>query len=183
MSDSKDDRRVRRTKRAVREALLRLMQYKHVAEVTTTELCKEADVNRNTFYAHYSAPEDVLTEIEEEFLEELLTMFRETYETGGVTFAMCKAIDNDRDRWRSIWHGDPSLIERAIDMCCEQALAEWRAESITSEVEGTLFLQFITRGASGVVGSWVDEGCRVPPEEMSALIDRFVLEGQRAITE
>lgn len=182
MSDSKEDRRVRRTKKAVREALLRLMQDKQVAEITTTELCKEADVNRNTFYAHYSAPEEVLTEIEEEFLEELSLMFRETYETGGVTLAMCKAIDVDHDRWRSIWHGDPSLIERAIDMCCEQALVEWEAESLAREGEGALFLQFITRGASGVVGSWVDEGCRIPPEELSTLIDRFVFEGQRAIT-
>lgn len=183
MSDNRDDRRVRRTKKAVREALLRLMQDKQVAEVTTTELCKEADVNRNTFYAHYSAPEDVLAEVEEEFLEELSIMFRETYGIGGVTFAMCKAIDGNRDRWRSIWHGDPSLIERAIDMCCEQALFEWRSEDIVSEGEGALFLQFITRGASGVVGNWVNDGCRIPPEELSALIDRFVFEGQRAIIE
>lgn len=182
MNDSGDDRRVRRTKKAIREALLRLMQDKHVAQVTTTELCMEADVNRSTFYAHYSAPEDVLAEIEEEFLQELSDMFRETYEDGGVTLAMCKAIDRDRDRWRSIWHGDPNLIERAIDMCCEQALTEWRAENIGSEEKGALFLQFITRGASGVVGSWVDEGCRVPPEELSSLIEQFVFEGQRAVT-
>ena len=182
MSDSRDDRRVRRTKKAVREALLRLMQDKQVAEVTTTELCREADVNRNTFYAHYSTPEEVLLEIEDEFLEELSVMFRESYGTDGVTFAMCKAIDKDRDRWRSIWHGDPGLIERAINMCCERALAEWKAEDIAIEGEGALFLQFITRGASGVVGNWVDEGCRIPPEELSTLIDRFVFEGQRAIT-
>lgn len=182
MSDSKEDRRVRRTKKAVRDALLRLMQDKQVAEITTTELCKEADVNRNTFYAHYSAPEEVLSEIEDEFLEELSDMFQKTYGAGSVTLTMCKAIDKNRDRWRSIWHGDPSLIERAIDMCCEKALAEWKAESIASEVEGALFLQFITRGASGVVGSWVDDGCRLPPNEMSTLIDRFVFEGQRSIT-
>ena len=44
-----EDKRVRRTKRAIREALLRPLEDKPVARVTTTELCREAGVNRNPF--------------------------------------------------------------------------------------------------------------------------------------
>ena len=36
MAKNKEDKRVRRTKRAIREALLRLIQDKPVARVTTT---------------------------------------------------------------------------------------------------------------------------------------------------
>lgn len=181
-----EDKRIRRTKKAIREALLRLMQTKPVARVTAAELCREADINRNTFYAHYSTPEDVLAEIEDEFLTDLVDMLESTYAEGGVTLAMCKEIDNNRERWRSMWHGHPELLSRALDVCCERTLAHWDDENLAGAdeeklLEEALFLQFVTRGASGVVGTWLDDGCRIPPEQLSALIDRFVLEGQRGV--
>ncbi len=176
-----EDKRVRRTKKAIREALLRLMQDKAVAQVTTTELCREADINRNTFYAHYSTPEDVFAEIEKELLAELTAMVENGYDEGKVTLEMCRAIDADRERWHAVWHGNPRLLERAIDLCCERTLAFWDAEGQTDVEEGALFLRFITRGASGVVGGWLDDGCRMTPEQMSALIERFVFQGQRAL--
>ena len=177
-----DDKRVRRTKKAIREALLKLIQDKPISRVSTSELCREADINRNTFYAHYSTPEDVLSEIEDEFLGDLSTLLEDTYEAGEVTLAMCRAIDSKREHWHAIWKGDPHLIERAIDMCCEMALSRWGMDGSVNMGDGALFLRFITRGASGVVGGWLEDGCRMPPEQMSALIDRFVRDGQRTIS-
>lgn len=182
MVANREDKRVRRTKRVVRDALLRLIQDKPVSQVTTTELCREADINRNTFYAHYATPEDVLAEIEEELLAELAAMLEDGYDEGMVTVSMCRAIDESRERWHAIWHGNPRLLERALDMCCERTLAHWDEEGLADGVEGALFMRFITRGASGVVGSWLDDGCRMSPEDLSALIDRFVARGQQAIT-
>ena len=179
---NKDDKRVKRTKKAIRDALMRLMQDKSLAHVTTTELCREADVNRNTFYAHYASPEDVLAEVEEEVLAEVSEMLENNYEEGGVTLAMCKAIDENRDRWRAVWQGNPRLLEHALDLCCDKTLEHWNAEGVRNMERGILFLQFITRGASGVVGNWLDDGCRMPPEEMSALIESFVFNGQKALT-
>jgi hypothetical protein len=95
---------------------------------------------------------------------------------------MCRGIDEGRERWRALWQGDPRLIERAIDRCCEFALERWVTEGLDDADDGELFLRFITRGASGVVESWLEGGCRMPPEQLSALIDRFVLEGRRALT-
>ena len=48
MSEKKIDRRVRYTKMVLRESLLELMKTKPVVKITTTELCKHADINRNT---------------------------------------------------------------------------------------------------------------------------------------
>ena len=182
MVANNDDKRVLRTKKALHEALLRLIQEKPVSRVTTTELCREADINRNTFYAHYSTPEDVLREVEDAFLDELSDMLESTYDEGEVTLAMCREIDARRERWSAIWRGDPRLIEHAIDRCSELTLARWRTDGLDDAGDGALFLRFITHGASGVVGSWLEDGCRMPPEKMSALINRFVLEGQHSLS-
>lgn len=57
------DLRVQQTEQMIRMALVHLMETKPVEKITVTELCKKANINRNTFYAHYYRPADVLEQI------------------------------------------------------------------------------------------------------------------------
>ena len=71
MLDKKTDKRILHTKFFLKNALLDLMKTKPIEKITTTELCAAADINRNTFYSHYSTPEEVLEEIVNEELGEV----------------------------------------------------------------------------------------------------------------
>jgi AcrR family transcriptional regulator len=72
ISDSKiphkSDRRINKTKKEIRHALIRLMQVKDISHISITELAEEADINRKTFYKYYSLIEDVLSEIDDVLL-------------------------------------------------------------------------------------------------------------------
>ncbi len=68
-----EDRRVKKTKNAIKEAFQSLLQEKKYSEITVRELTEKADITRKTFYLHYGALEDVLRE----FLEELMHDARE----------------------------------------------------------------------------------------------------------
>ena len=50
----KTDRRVSKTKSQVRKGLAHLMMEKSIGEITVKELVDEVDINRSTFYLHYS---------------------------------------------------------------------------------------------------------------------------------
>ena len=54
------DRRIKRTKAAVFNAMLDLMVEKDAGKITVLELCKRADINKSTFYLHYKSMEDCL---------------------------------------------------------------------------------------------------------------------------
>lgn len=54
------DRRVKRTKAAVFNAVLDLMVEKETNKITVFELCKRADINKSTFYLHYKSMDDCL---------------------------------------------------------------------------------------------------------------------------
>lgn len=155
------------------------MEWTLLAHLDVPVAPRAATLLYNDYY--YSAPEDVLAEVDEELLAEMTEMIESGYHEGKVMLEMCRTIDANRERWLAVWHGNARLLERAIDLCCEQTLDRWGTEGLTNEDEGELFLQFITHGASGVVGCWLDGGCRIPPEELSSLIERFVAEGQQAI--
>lgn len=54
------DRRQKKTKLAIENALLDLMQNKPLNAITVSELSERADINRKTFYNHYDSIEQVL---------------------------------------------------------------------------------------------------------------------------
>ena len=61
-----EDKRIRRTKKLLRQALTRLMQQKDFQSITVTDVVREADINRGTFYAHYRDVYDLREKIEAE---------------------------------------------------------------------------------------------------------------------
>ena len=64
MPRTKIDRRIVKTKRAINVALLQLLDTKEPEEITITELTTCADINRKTFYLHYTCIKDVAAELQ-----------------------------------------------------------------------------------------------------------------------
>ena len=60
----KEDRRVRRTKKMLTQALTQLMQEKQIKEITVKELTDLADMNRGTFYLYYRDVYDMLEKLD-----------------------------------------------------------------------------------------------------------------------
>ncbi|WP_211460631.1 TetR/AcrR family transcriptional regulator [Collimonas silvisoli] len=56
------DRRIAKTRRALRDALLTLMAEHGWDELNVQDLCDMANVGRSTFYLHYQSKEDLLSE-------------------------------------------------------------------------------------------------------------------------
>lgn len=48
-----EDRRVRKTKKAIQDVFCEMIKEKKLNEITVKELCARADINKSTFYLHY----------------------------------------------------------------------------------------------------------------------------------
>lgn len=59
------------TESSIRSALLNLLARKSLADITVSELAREAHVSRSTFYEHFGNPVDVYDSIVEEFAHDL----------------------------------------------------------------------------------------------------------------
>ena len=69
----KNDRRIRKSKEALKYALLELMNDKPVISITVKELVNVADLNRSTFYNYYSDVPQMLESLEDELYREILS--------------------------------------------------------------------------------------------------------------
>ncbi|MGA2521581.1 MAG: helix-turn-helix domain-containing protein, partial [Acidimicrobiales bacterium] len=65
------DRRVRRTRRALRDAFVALVLERGYDRLTVEDITERADVARPTFYAHYAHKEDLLTSVFTELIADL----------------------------------------------------------------------------------------------------------------
>lgn len=50
----KEDRRIAKTKKLLKEAIIELMGKNYIDHITVSTLCEYADISRNTFYYHYA---------------------------------------------------------------------------------------------------------------------------------
>ncbi len=59
----KTDRRIERTRTALRNALLALVRREEWAEINVREICREANIARSSFYLHYDNKTDLLDSV------------------------------------------------------------------------------------------------------------------------
>ncbi|WP_313894497.1 TetR/AcrR family transcriptional regulator [Psychrobacillus sp.] len=73
------DLRVVKTKKAIYQALTHLLKDKLLPNIRVSELCREANINRGTFYFHYEEVGDVFKEFFEEVILDLEESYKEPY--------------------------------------------------------------------------------------------------------
>ena len=60
------DKRMLRTREAIRCALLSLLNQKDASQINVSELTEKAQISRKTFYLHYASVDEALQELENE---------------------------------------------------------------------------------------------------------------------
>lgn len=124
----KADRRILKTKKAIYEALVELMQKKKLNSITVTELAAQADINRKTFYTYYSTVNDVLDEGINELitsLKDLLCAMSEDYNmfSPQTLFAFLNTIMSDADIARDLFASDNgSLLFNRLQKALQETL-------------------------------------------------------------
>ncbi|MBT1169624.1 TetR-like C-terminal domain-containing protein [Bifidobacterium sp. SO4] len=74
MAQKAEYRNAKRSRRAIRSAFIDLLRTHDIDTITVTAIVKLADINRSTFYAHYSDVHGVIEEIEDETIAKLMTV-------------------------------------------------------------------------------------------------------------
>ena len=77
MNNGADDRRVRKTKKALRQGLVSLLEKKKLKDITVRELTDTVDLHRGTFYVHYRDIYELYEKMWQEAIQEIPDIFRQ----------------------------------------------------------------------------------------------------------
>lgn len=76
-----DDRRVRKTKRTLREGLAEILMVKDLRNITVRELTDKVDIHRATFYARYQDIYDLFDQMEDAVVDEISNVLTSNHST------------------------------------------------------------------------------------------------------
>jgi AcrR family transcriptional regulator len=180
------DRRVRRTRRILGDALLELIVEQGYEQTTVQDVLDRADVGRSTFYAHFRDKDALLMAGFDEMAEQLRTdlaamapgippepgqpvqaLFLHAYRNQPVYTALCGR------------RGGPAFRRRLHDL-----VAGLLREHLTPHLAAAradlpvdVVVEFATGAALGLLVWWVDSGYREHPQRMAHLYQRLAAPG------
>lgn len=170
-----NDRRIRKTKKALREALAKLLSEKELHNITVQELADTADIHRGTFYAHYQDVYDLFNQIEDSVIEELTTLMAsdEDYTCEGLYTALVAYIYDNSHLCKAFFEKGNYSFQSRIGHWLETAYIKgWQNEK--NDLQITEQLKFISsyhiRGCIAIIGRWVENDFAYPKSEIIKLL-------------
>ena len=181
----KTDRRVLYTKMFLKESLLELMKEKPVDKITPTELCRKAQINRNTFYTHYYTPRDVLEEIETEFSTQIIDSLSSRFTAENIDIPqmldeICRMIYEKQDFCKILLseNGDAAFLESVITLGKNVIIQGWQKAGVAlPEDQMNMFFAFIINGSIALIKKWAANDMKNTPGEIARLIERATYGG------
>ncbi len=174
-----NDRRVRYTKMMLKQSLLQLMRDRDIGKITVKDICELADINRSTFYTHYSDPMDLLSRIEDELLQEVqksVDRYPDALTIPELIIGLINAIVANNELCKNILssHGDKEFLKRVMDIPRQKCISTWQKQfpnASVSELE-TAYL-FNVNGSLAVVQSWIEGGMKESPDNIARFLQRI----------
>ena len=193
MKDSKQespvvDRRIVRTKRAIRQAFLHLLTEIPFEDITVSALSDQAGINRKTFYLHYPSTRELYDEIRrEEFLrisrlpcwKKLGTNDVDPYE---VFLSMNRLIEEDSALYRAIF--SPVSATTTLQKIKEAILDSEEFQVLRrTRVDLDYYMDYTISGLFALYLRWLGDPNRISIEELARIATELTHHGLRPFTE
>lgn len=184
-TERKTDRRTLYTKSVIREAFLRLKAVRAFDSITVAEICREADINRGTFYLHYGNISDVLNEVLDEAMENvgnIFSMLGPEGEREGCEHPFCLFIRENK-KYRCLFFDDslgPSIINRIITAYKSQHVEKLQTLAGLTREQAEAVICFQMNGCFAMCKREAKlDGCQWGA--VRGVIDRFIKGGLEAL--
>ena len=166
-------RRSKMTRYLLKTALIELMQEKPFKQITIKELCEKADLNRTTFYLHYSEQQEVLNDVVQEVLEktsEYMKNVSPTAETVELIEAFLIYIQKNDLIFRTLLCSEDTAGFK--DDFISYVLASIRDNlpdygGVTCE---PYVLAFLMNGCTHIIIEWIEREYALPPKDLAKII-------------
>lgn len=186
------ERRYRRTEAMISNGLVTLLQKKSINKITVRELSDLADINRSTFYLHYTDIYDLLEKTERRLLKQLteaaddewkdefspehfFRFLEQVFVILSENAPLCAALMGS--------NGDIAFLRTIEDLVRVRGmhtLHSFAPEGL-SEHDLQYSATYALSGCVGLVGQWLNEGCPETPTHMAELSILLLQEGMSSI--
>jgi AcrR family transcriptional regulator len=203
MVEKRKDRRINRTRRMLKDALLSLILDKGYDTVTIADITQRADLGRTTFYLHYKDKEDLLLESIETIADELLSQVNQSNLLSGDPAAIPSLSEmrkmnpvllifqhasENASLYQIILHGEgakpaASRFRQIINMAASNFfMANIKKTDQAQLVPVDVLSNYYAAALLGLVTWWLENGMPYPPQQMAEIFRLLFFEGANQVT-
>lgn len=178
-----EDRRVKRTKKAMTEAFAKLLLEKPLNNISVREIAEIADINRGTFYLHYRDVYDMAEHLQNEIFDKFNEIVdnHEPKNSSDYLFPLLAELFNLLSENAELAkvliskNGDAVFVDKLKQVIREKCFVNIREElNIKNDDEFDFFYNYIVSGCIGICSAWLNNGMREEPKEMALLAERLI---------
>ncbi|WP_371096375.1 TetR/AcrR family transcriptional regulator [Streptomyces sanglieri] len=186
-----EDRRTRRTRRALGGALVELVLERGFSALTVEDITEQADVARATFYAHFKGKDDLFARVTSDLLEQLTQRLEPAVAgstigfTGKPLLEMLRHVSDERDVYRVVLRGegDGKPLQMFVDACAAATAREFKARAERNNVQPRIDADLLARVWVGeqvaVLRWWAEQDTPpMPAEEAVRMLLDLALHGR-----
>ena len=181
MSDQEKrlDRRIVRTRKAIMEAFDKLLAIYRLDKITVSAIAREADIDRKTFYLHYSSVNDLANHKTEESIDRIAQAIREK----GASKSSAERIHIALVEVNDILTEHLDVYEKIASTQFIDQFSEALQTSLTrlgvdphfmSDPVQRMRLQFYLAGALSLYSTWLTSDHSMPIELVSDTIESAI---------
>lgn len=184
MLNHSDDRRARRSRRLLKQGLSELLREKKFSDISVRDITDRMDMNRGTFYLHYTDTYDLLHNLEEDVLkdaQEVIDEHRE--EIKGVNTLkpifspLLDYIVNHKNVCESLFGNNASSdfigkLHQLIYCNGSELIRQRWLDTPKERIE--YLMNFAAYGAIGLMRCWFKTNMNVSKEELLDMVDRLI---------
>ena len=162
-----------RVKNQITEGLFSLLRKKSFSEITVTDIVKEANVARASYYRNFQNKEEIIEAAMDSLRDELMAdiqynddehIFNQGNARAGFEKALTCCLVRKADLLTLYHNGFGSLIQQTFNRYIMEFAGNMPANSATRYK-----LYFISGAVTNVLIEWLNEGAKEPPREIAAL--------------
>ena len=172
----KIDARIRYTRRVLKDAFLTLLKQKPVNKITVKEVCELAELNRATFYTHYSDCFALLESIEQDILDAFLSSIKliNSFDMTALIEAIYAMVEQHEEACRIlIFQGaSTTVLQRMIDIARMETISVWKQRLYRADDnELEMLYTHLSSGLLSVIKDGFDKYSR---EEITCFVNKIV---------
>lgn len=178
-------RKSERTRNRLKESLVKLCIEKGYNNVTVGDICTQAETYRSTFYRYYDTKDDMLREIEHEYIEEtrkLTPSFADLHmdmteaEVAGLRSELTADLVFHREHRELCMfllspYGDPYFTRKIAESLSEIAERSLRSHSTSYSSDTSYVVNFFVNGYIATIYEWLRKQNSSPEEIAELLLD------------
>jgi AcrR family transcriptional regulator len=169
------DLRMQRSRRAIREGFLALLQRKRFDQITARDIAAESAIGYATFFRHYASKEALLHEVAADEIQKLMELSGPLLKAKG-SLASCQALCDYVYEHRAIW--TILLTGGAAEILREEftrLALERRYSPKLKWLPDELGAAFGVSSTIEIISWWLKRPNELTPRQVATVLDRLVV--------